>query len=67
MADKTDRGSFHPDGATISPNRDIDRARRDFARAMAKAELGRFYWSESAERVLQEVRRKKPPKRSAPK
>ena len=41
---------------------DADEERRRFARAIAKAELGRHYWSESAERALREAMKRKPEK-----
>ena len=49
-----------------SPNRTRkpDRAEenRRFARAMARAELGKNYWNESAERALREAMSKKKPR-----
>ncbi len=38
-------------------------AKTRFARAMARAELGRFYWGASQEKNLQEALNRKPRKR----
>ncbi len=63
-----DRERKRPGGeAPPGLERDDAKARRDFARAIAKAEFGRFYFGEGAERALADARRKKPPKRTTPK
>jgi hypothetical protein len=43
------------------PDPDVraDKARR-FAQAIARAELGRFYWSERSEKALREAKARKP-------
>ena len=57
MAENSERQTEGGAAAT-SRIKDADKARREFARAIARAELGRFYFGEAAEKALQEARKK---------
>ena len=58
MADKTP--SRRKDDASRPPDAKDAEARRRFAEGIARAEFGRFYWSDKAEKALRETRSKKP-------
>jgi hypothetical protein len=55
MADRSG-GARRP---SSPPARDIEKRRREFAVAIAKAEFGRFYWSAAQEQARREAGRKR--------
>jgi hypothetical protein len=61
MAEK--QGTILAREDAIPRRREAERGRRDFAEAMARAELGRFYFGEAAVAAFEEARRKRPRRR----
>ncbi len=59
MADTPDESTH--DKRHRTAKRPLDPKAR-FARAIARAELGRFYWGEETEEDFREAKRRKPPK-----
>ena len=61
MADTPDKPRHDQGGPTARRRRPLDPKAR-FARAIARAELGRAYWGEDREEDFREAKMRKPPK-----